>query len=31
MKSRVDKIQGILNIIQFKIFCIPVIYKKTKD
>jgi hypothetical protein len=29
MKSRVDQIQGMLAIIQSKIFCLPVSYKKT--
>jgi hypothetical protein len=30
MKSRVDKIRGMLAIIiQFKIFCLPVSYQKT--
>jgi predicted ABC-type exoprotein transport system permease subunit len=30
MKSRADEIQGMLAIIQSKIFCLPILYKKTK-
>jgi hypothetical protein len=31
MKSRVDQIQGMFALIQSKIFCLPVSYKKPKD
>jgi hypothetical protein len=30
-KSRADRIQGMLAIIQSKIFCLPISYKKTED